>query len=206
MDTKTTTATKSLVGTQTEKNILIAYLSETQAYARYRYYAQQAVKENYFPIQYVFLAAANNELHHAKVYFKHLTSAAELSVPMTTNAGTIGDTVKNLQIAIAEEKEEQDTYLGFAKTAREEGFDDIASIFEAIASIEAEHGERFEKFLKYILTDTMWKRDEPVTWQCLVCGYRYVGKEPPVACPACAHPTQHYIAVEDMEGLLADAG
>lgn len=204
MSTTTKSKAKTLTGTQTEKNLLTAYLSESQAYARYKYYAQQAVKENLFPLNYVFMTAANNELRHAKAYFKLLKTAQEISVPVKTHSGTIGDTVNNLQISITEEKEERENYLNYASTARNEGFDDIAEKFEAIASIEAEHAERFEKFLKYLLTDTLWKRDKAVTWQCIVCGYRYVGKEPPVDCPACNHPYQHYMTVDDMEGLVCE--
>ncbi len=195
----TTPTAKSIIGTQTEKNLVIAYLSESAAYTRYTFYAQQATKEGYFPVANVFNETAANELHHGKIYFKYLEGQRVVEVPMSTNAGEIRDTASNLKIAIAEEKSEGvDFYLQSAKTAREEGFNDIAEHFEAIASIERSHAERFERYLKHIENGTLWKREHPVTWRCLVCGYLFEGTEPPKPCPACNHPYQHYIALEDL--------
>ena len=116
------TPTKSIKGTQTEKNLVISYLNETQAYARYTYYAQQADKEQYFPIGQIFRETADNELHHAKVFFKMLQGGT-VSVPMDADAGVIGDTATNLQISINEENAEGvDAYKKFAAVAEEEGF------------------------------------------------------------------------------------
>lgn len=193
---------KSIKGTQTEKNLVISYLAESTAYTRYTFYAQQAQKEKYFPIQKIFEDTAANELHHAKVFFKML-EGGKVSVPMDgVDAGVIGDTATNLTIAIAEEQAEGvEFYTQSAKTAREEGFDDIASHFESIAEVERTHEARFSRFLKQVQDGTVWKREKPVIWKCLVCGYEYEGTEPPRVCPACDHPYQHYMALE-AEDLL----
>ncbi|MCC8114438.1 MAG: rubrerythrin family protein [Bacteroidales bacterium] len=188
---------KSIRGTRTEKNILAAYLSESSAYTRYTFFAQQAVKESYYPVQEIFNATAQNELHHAKVFFRML-QGGQVEVPIETDAGVIGDTAYNLGIAVEEEQTEGvDQYTAAAAVATEEGFPEIASHFTAIASIEARHKKRFQKYLDMVKNGTLWKRAEPVTWQCLVCGYQYVGTEPPKVCPACDHPYQHYIALGD---------
>ncbi|MBD5185731.1 MAG: rubrerythrin family protein [Bacteroidales bacterium] len=190
---------KSIVGTETEKNLVIAYLSESAAYSRYVFYAQQATKESLFPVANVFQETADNELHHAKIYFKYLEGARVVEVPMSTNAGVIGTTADNLKIAMAEEQSEGvDFYVKASEKAREEGFDDIADHFAAIATIEKSHYARFERYLKHIENGTLWKRDKPVKWRCLVCGYIFEGTEPPKPCPACNHPYQHYIALEDL--------
>ncbi|MDE6512321.1 MAG: rubrerythrin family protein [Muribaculaceae bacterium] len=188
---------KSLKGTQTEKLICASYLNETQSYARYLYYSQIADKEGLFPVGVIFRESADNELHHAKVFLKMLENT-EVTASVETEAGFLGKTVDNIQTAMKEEMEGGfEYYMAAAKTAREEGFDDIASHFEAIASVEKFHYDRFARFLDMIQKGTLWKREKPVTWHCLVCGYEYVGTEPPVKCPACDHPTSHYICVED---------
>lgn len=192
-------AEKSIIGTQTEKNLVIAYLSESAAYSRYTYYAQQATKEGYFPVAEVFNETAANELRHGKVYFKFLQGGAIVGVDVSTNAGVIADTATNLKTAMAEELSEGvDFYVKSAATARKEGFDEIAEHFTAIASIEKKHYERFGRYLKHIENGTLWKREKAVVWRCLVCGYISEGKEPPKTCPACDHPYQHYVALEDL--------
>lgn len=191
--------TKSLIGTQTEKNLVIAYLSESAAYTRYTFYAKQAEKENLFPVANVFNETAENELHHSKVFFKFLKGQRVVDVPMSTNAGEILDTASNLRTAMAEEQSEGfDFYLKAAKTAREEGFTDVAEHFEAIAKVEKTHYDRFGRYLKHIENGTLWKRDHAVKWRCLVCGYIFEGTEPPMPCPGCDHPYQHYVALEDL--------
>lgn len=189
-------ATKSIKGTQTEKNLVVSYLAESSAYTRYMFYSQQADKENYFPIGQIFRMTADNELRHSKVYFKMLEGGS-ITVPVAADAGVIGTTAQNLLTAANEEKVEGvDLYTGFAKTAEEEGFADIAEHFRAIATIEARHHERFMHYLKQVNDGTVWKRDTPIRWQCLVCGYVYEGTEPPKVCPACDHPYQHYIGLD----------
>ena len=188
---------KSIVGTETEKNIVQSYLAESSAYTRYTFYAQQAQKESYFPIQEIFEETAANELHHAKVFFKML-QGGQVTVSMgDVDAGIIGTTAENLEIAANEEQEEGVVaYTEAAKVARKEGFDDIADHFEAIASIEKTHEARFRKLLEQVKNGTVWKRDKAITWKCLVCGFEYVGTEPPKVCPACDHPYQHYKALD----------
>lgn len=187
---------KSIKGTQTEKNLVISYLAESTAYTRYTFYAQQADKENYYPIGQIFRATADNELHHGKIFFKFLEGGS-VDVPMAVDAGIIGTTAENLAIAANEEKNEGvDLYTAFAKTAQEEGFPEIAAHFTAIASIEKRHMNRFNLYLQQVKDGTVWKREKPIKWQCLVCGYIYEGTTPPQKCPACDHPYQHYIALD----------
>ena len=190
------TPTKSIKGTQTEKNLVISYLNETQANARYIYYAQQADKELYYPIGEIFRETAANELHHAKVFFKML-EGGNITVPIAADAGVIGDTATNLQISINEENEEGvDAYKKFAAVAEEEGFPEIASHFNAIAKVESLHRDRFERYLKQVKDGTVWKRDHAIVWRCLVCGFEFTGTEPPQKCPGCDHPYQHYMAMD----------
>lgn len=189
-------ATKSIKGTQTEKNLVIAYLAESSAYTRYNFYAQKADKENYFPIGQIFRETADNEMRHGKVFFKFL-EGGKVDVPVEADAGIIGTTAENLAIAAAEENQEGVVlYTEAAKVADAEGFPEIAAHFRAIAEIEARHEARFKHFLQQVNDGTVWKRDKPVVWHCLVCGYEYTGTEPPKVCPACDHPYQHYIALD----------
>lgn len=190
------TKKNSIRGTKTETNLLISYLAESSAYTRYTFYAQQADKEEYFPIGQIFRDTADNELRHAKIYFKYLEGGS-LEVPMTADAGVIGKTVDNLKTAADEEKSEGvDMYIEFAKVAEKEGFTEIAEHFRAIAEIEERHHERFMYFLQQVKDGTVWKREKPIKWQCLVCGYVYEGTTPPEVCPACDHPYQHYIGLD----------
>lgn len=195
---------KSIRGTRTEKYLVTAYLAESTAYTRYIFYAKQANKEKLFPIEQIFTVTANNEMHHAKVYFKFL-QGGKVEVPMNVDSGVIGTTAENLATAAEEEQHEGvDLYTEAAKVAREEGFDDIAEHFEAIAQVEAEHEKRFRLYLKRLQDGTLWKRDHPIRWQCLVCGYIYVGTEPPTVCPACDHPREHYMAMDDETNCEVD--
>ena len=188
--------TKDIRGTKTEANLVSAYIAESTAYSRYIFYAKAADKENYFPIGQIFRETADNELHHAKVYFKYLQGGT-VTVSVTADSGVIGTTAENLQTAANEEKEEGVAmYLAFAKVAQEEGFQEIADHFTAIADIERRHQARFERYLQQVKDGTVWKRDTPIKWQCLVCGYVYEGTTPPDVCPACDHPYQHYIALD----------
>ncbi|MDE6266355.1 MAG: rubrerythrin family protein [Muribaculaceae bacterium] len=190
--------TKSIKGTQTEKNLVAAYMSESAAYSRYIFYAKQANKEMYYPIEQVFTETAENELHHAKIFFKYLEGG---SVPcnLAVDAGVIADTASNLATAASEEEREGvEQYTQAAEVADKEGFPDIAEHFRAIAEVEATHRARFESYLKQVQDGTVWKRETPIKWRCLVCGYIYEGTTPPEKCPACNHPYQHYMAM-DME-------
>lgn len=187
---------KSIKGTETEKCLLRAYISEATAYARYTYYGKQATKENYFPIAKIFQDTAENELHHGKVFFK-LLEGGELELPVKTACGAIGDTASNLEQAIAGEQQEGvKEYIAAAAIAEKEGFADIASHFREIAEVERHHEALFRRYLEQVKAGTVWKRKKPITWRCLVCGYEYVGTEPPVECPACDHPREHYMSTE----------
>lgn len=189
--------TKSIKGTQTEKNLVIAYLAESSAYTRYTFYAQQADKELYFPVGQIFRETAANEMHHGKVFFKFLEGGS-VEVPMAADAGVIGTTAENLEIAAKEEiNEGVKLYTSSADVAEKEGFPEIAAHFRAIAEIENRHHRRFMRYLQQVKDGTVWKREKPVTWQCLVCGYQYKGTEPPKVCPACDHPYQHYMAIDE---------
>lgn len=192
--------TKSIKGTKTEKNIVSAYMSESAAYSRYVFYAKQANKEGFFPAEKVFSDTAANELHHAKVFFKFL-EGGQVDVDMSVDAGVIGLTMQNLEIAAREEQTEGvEAYINAAKDADDEGFPDIAAHFRAIADVEARHEKRFLKILDQIKNGTLWKRPEPIGWQCMVCGYTYFGTEPPKVCPACNHSYQHYMPLDlDLE-------
>lgn len=192
----TTTMPKSIKGTRTEQALVNAYMNESQSYSRYMFYSQQAEKESYFPIQKVFEETALNELRHAKVFMKMLETGV-VPCNVTVDADKIQDTAANLQIAIKEERDEGVArYLADTKIAEEEGFPEIADHFRAIASIEQHHLDRFERYLKRVQDGTVWKRDTPISWRCLVCGFTFVGTEPPMTCPACDHPYQHYMALD----------
>lgn len=194
-------AEKSIKGTRTEKNLVIAYLAESSAYTRYMFYASAAEKENYFPISRIFQETAANEMRHGKVFFKFLQGGS-VNVPMDADAGVIGTTAENLATAAHEELVEGvELYTNAAKVADEEGFPEIASHFRAIATIEDRHRRRFLHYLKQVQEGTVWKREKPIVWKCLVCGYEYKGTEPPTVCPACDHPYQHYMAMDYTEGL-----
>ena len=190
------TTAKSIKGTRTEANLVNAYLAESTAYTRYMFYSQQATKENYFPIARIFAETADNEMHHGKVFFKMLQGGS-VEVTTAVDAGVIGTTAENLAIAIQEEKTEgYEFYTAAAKVADEEGFPEIAAHFRAIASVERHHHDRFQRYLDQVNAGTVWKRDKPVLWECLVCGYIYEGTEPPTKCPGCDHPYQHYMALD----------
>ena len=189
-------ATPNLKGTQTEKNIVSSYLNETQSYARYTYYAQQADKESYFPIGEIFRETADNELHHAKVFLKML-GGGNVSGTVSVDALPPTTTEENLQVSINEEAVGgvQD-YQAYANIAEQEGFMDIASHFRAIAEAEQHHLDRFTLLHQQVVDGTVWKRDKPIMWRCLVCGYMHEGTTPPVKCPGCDHPYQHYMPLD----------
>lgn len=185
----------TLKGTKTANNLMHAFAGESQARNRYTYYASVAKKEGYVQIQNIFLETANQEKEHAKRLMK-LMSADLLGETLYTDGNfpvMLGNTAQNLQQAADGEKEEYtDMYPGFAKTAREEGFDNIATILESIAVAEKHHEARFLKLLDTVKNATAFKRDSKVTWKCNNCGFIYEGLEAPELCPACAHPQAHF--------------
>ena len=181
-----------LKGTKTEKNILTAFAGESQARNRYTYFASQAKKDGYVQIAQIFEETANQEKEHAKRLFK-LLEGGEVEIQAAFPAGVIGATAENLKgSAGGENFEWTEMYPGFAKTAREEGLDKIAKIFESIAVAEKQHEKRYLGLLANLEAGTVFKKDESVTWRCMNCGYLHEGEEAPGSCPACAHPQAYF--------------
>ena len=181
-----------LKGTKTEKNLLTAFAGESQARNRYTYFASQAKKEGYEQIAFIFEETANQEKEHAKRLFKFL-EGGEVEISASFPAGVIGTTLENLKAAAAGERyEHSEMYPGFAKVAKEEGFDTIAAVFEAIAVAEKQHEKRYNALAANIEAGRVFKRDEQVVWRCRNCGYLHVGTEAPESCPACAHPQAYF--------------
>ena len=182
----------SLKGTQTEKNLLTAFSGESQARNRYTYFASQAKKEGYVQMADIFTQTADQEKEHAKRLFKFL-EGGEVEIAAAFPAGVIGTTVENLKAGAAgEHYEYTEMYPGFAKTAREEGFDAIAAVFEAIAVAEKQHEKRYLDLAANIEAGRVFKRDDKTTWRCRNCGYTHEGNEAIEACPACAHAQAHF--------------
>ncbi len=183
---------KSLKGTQTEKNILTAFAGESQARNRYTYFASKAKKEGYVQISVIFEETANQEKEHAKRLFKFL-EGGEVEISGSFPAGVIGTTLENLKSAAGGENHEwKEMYPSFAEKAREEGFNEIADVFEAIAVAEKQHEKRYLKLAQNIEKGQVFKRDKEVVWRCRNCGYLHIGKEAPERCPACDHPQAHF--------------
>lgn len=179
-------------GTQTEKNLITAFAGESQARNRYTYFAGQARKEGYVQIADIFEETANQEKEHAKRYFKQL-QGGEAEVHALFPAGVVGTTAENLlAAATGEHYEWTEMYPSFAKTANEEGFPNIAAIFEAISVAEKQHDKRYRDLLANVEAQKVFKKDEPVVWRCRNCGYTHEGTEAPQSCPACAHPQAHF--------------
>ncbi len=171
----------NLKGSKTEANLQTAFAGESQARNKYTYFASKAKKEGYEQIAAIFLETAENEKEHAKMWYKLL------------NGGEINSTAENLKDAAAGENYEwTDMYAEFAKTAREEGFEDIAKKFEGVAKIEKEHEERYRKLLDNVTKELVFSRDGEKIWQCRNCGHICVGKEAPEVCPVCDHPKAYF--------------
>jgi len=183
---------KKLKGTKTEKNLLASFAGESQARNRYTYFASAAKKEGYEQISAVFLETADNEKEHAKRFFK-LLEGGDVEMTAVYPAGVIGTTAENLEEAANGEKLEWSRlYLDAEKTARDEGFEEIAVQFKEIAEVEEEHEKRYRKLLDNLKKGVVFKRDKAVKWHCRNCGYVHEGKEAPEKCPACAHPRSYY--------------
>jgi len=183
---------KSIKGTRTEKNLLTAFAGESQARNRYTYFAGQARKEGFIQIADIFAETANQEKEHAKRFFSFL-EGGEVKVEWPFPAGVIGSTAENLRAAAGGEHEEWSAlYPGFAKTARQEGFEPVANLFEAVSVAERQHEKRYLGLLANVKAGTVFKRKEKVVWRCRNCGYLHEGTEAPALCPACAHPQAHF--------------
>jgi rubrerythrin len=183
---------KAFKGSKTEKNLLAAFAGESQARNRYTFFASAARKEGYEQIANIFIETAENEKEHAKVFFKHLRGG-EVEIVAGYPAGVIGKTKENLEAAADGEKMEWSTlYADFAKTAKTEGFAEVARSFDQIAKVEKFHEARYRKLLDNVAKKTVFKKDKAVKWHCLNCGYIFEGVKPPKACPACLHPQPYY--------------
>ena len=172
---------KELKGTQTEKNLQIAFAGESQARNKYTYFASKAKKDGYVQIAAIFEETAAQEKEHAKVWFKLLEGGAIRSTPENLKAAAEG-----------ENYEWTDMYREMARVAREEGFDDIADKMEGVALIEKAHEERYRKLLKNIEDQVVFSRDEECIWQCRNCGHIVIGKKAPDECPVCNHPQAYF--------------
>lgn len=170
-----------LKGSKTEANLLAAFAGESQARNKYTYYASKAKKEGYEQIAAIFEETAGNEKEHAKLWFKAL------------HDGEIPSTLENLKDAAAGENYEwTDMYATFAKEAKEEGFDRLAYLFEAVGKIEKEHEERYKKLLENVEDGLVFSRDGDKIWKCRNCGHIVIGKQAPEICPVCSHPKAYF--------------
>ena len=182
----------NLKGTKTEKNILTAFAGESQARNRYTYFASKARKEGYIQISQIFEETAGQEKEHAERLFK-LLKGGDVEIQAAFPAGIIDSTAENLKAgAGGEHYEWTEMYPGFAQVAREEGLDSIATIFESIAVAEKQHENRYLGLAANIEAGTVFKKDKPVVWRCINCGYLHEGEEAPEVCPACDHEQEYY--------------
>lgn len=183
---------KSLKGSKTEQNILTAFCGESQARNKYTYFASKAKEEGFVQISQIFSETADQEKEHAKRLFKFLEGGM-VTVQASFPAGVIGSTSENLaEAAGGENYEWKEMYPGFAKIAREEGYDAVATVFEAIAVAEKQHAKRYEGLKANVDSGKTFKKDAKIVWRCLNCGYLFEGAEAPKACPACAHPQSYF--------------
>jgi len=170
-----------LKGSKTEQNLMTAFAGESQARNKYTYFASKAKKDGYEQIAAIFEETANNEKEHAKIWFKLL------------NGGEVPSTADNLKAAAdGENYEWTDMYAEFAKTAKEEGFDRIAYLFEAVGAIEKEHEARYRKLLENVENGLVFSKDGDKIWQCRNCGHIVIGKDAPEVCPVCSHPKSYF--------------
>jgi len=182
----------SIKGTKTEQNLLKAFAGESQARNRYTYFASAARGQGFQQIANIFQETADNEKEHAKVFFSHLEGGG-LEITAMYPSGSIQDTKANLEAAADGELEEwTKIYPAFGKTAREEGFPEVAKSFEQIAKAEKFHEGRYRKLLENVTGGQVFKKTQSVKWHCINCGYIFEGPEPPKECPACRHPQTFY--------------
>ncbi|MDD5089483.1 MAG: rubrerythrin family protein [Candidatus Wallbacteria bacterium] len=181
-----------LKNTRTERNLLASFAGESQARNRYTYFASVAKKEGFVQVSQIFEETADQEKEHAKRFFKFLEGGT-VEIQASFPAGRIGTTVENLKAAADGEHEEHTVlYPEAAKIAREEGFNDIATVFEKICVAEKQHEKRYRGLLAGIESGKVFKKDRKITWRCLNCGYLHEGNEAPESCPACAHPMAYF--------------
>jgi rubrerythrin len=182
----------TLKGSQTEKNLLLSFAGESQARNRYTYFASQAKKDGYVQIAHIFEETASQEKEHAKRFFKFL-EGGEIEVTGAFPAGVIGTTLENLiASANGEQYEYSEMYPGFAKTAREEGFEAQAMVWDAVSVAEKQHEKRYRDLAANLEAGRVFKRDQAAVWRCRNCGYLHEALEAPEMCPACAHPQAYF--------------
>ncbi|MBT6689875.1 rubrerythrin family protein [archaeon] len=182
----------SIKGSETEKNLLKAFAGESQARSRYVFFSSVARKEGYEQIAEIFQESADNEKEHAEIFFKYL-EGGDVEIQASYPAGKIGTTEENLLASAEGEKAEWgEIYPEFERTAREEGFEDVADSFHEIAEVEEYHERRYRKLLENIEEGKVFKSDEVVKWKCRNCGYVHEGNEAPEVCPACLHSQAYY--------------
>lgn len=182
----------SIKGSETEKNLLGSFAGESQARNRYTYFSSVARKEGLVQIAMIFEETANQEKEHAKRFFKQL-EGGDVLVQAAFPAGIIAGTAENLKAAAAGEHHEwSELYPGFAKIARSEGFESAAKIWEAVSVAEKQHEKRYLDLLRNVEQGKIFKKDKPVVWRCLNCGYLHEGMEALDTCPACAHPKAYF--------------
>ncbi len=183
---------KSIKGTKTEQNLLKSFSGESQARNRYTYFASAARKEGFEQIANIFIETAENEKEHAKVFFKYL-EGGDLEITAVYPAGAIKDTKNNLEQAAAGENMEWTIlYQDFSKTARDEGFPEVARSFEQIAKVEKFHESRYRKLINNVANQEVFKKKNSLKWHCINCGYVIESAEAPRECPACKHPQAYY--------------
>ena len=181
-----------LIGSQTERNLLLAFAGESQARNRYTYFSSQARNDGYIQVAQIFEETANQEKEHAKRFFKFL-QGGEVRIECAFPAGIVAATAENLRAAADGEHEEWTAmYPGFAAVAREEGFKAVGTIFEMISVAERQHERRYRGLLENLQSGRVFQRNEPVKWRCLNCGFVHEGPQAPAACPACAHPQAYF--------------
>jgi len=183
---------KSIKGSKTEQNLLKAFAGESQARNRYTYFASVAKKAGFEQIANIFTETAENEKEHAKIFFKYL-EGGDVEITVSYPAGVISDTKANLEKAAAGENMEWTTlYADFAKTAKDEGFPEVARSFEQVAKVEKFHEARYRKLINNVGNSEIFKKKASVKWHCLNCGYVIEGTEAPKECPACKHPQAYF--------------
>lgn len=181
-----------LKGSRTEANLLKAFAGESQARNRYNFFAGAARKEGLVQIALVFEETANQEKEHAKRFFSFL-KGGDLEITATFPAGKVGSTMDNLEAAaMGEEHEWQVDYPAFAQIAREEGFEAIAKVFDAVSIAEKQHGKRYRDLYENLKAGKVFQRDGKQVWRCINCGYLHEGDSAPVVCPACAHKQEYF--------------
>ena len=182
----------SVKGTKTEQNLLKSFAGESQARNRYTYAAGVARKEGFIQIADTFEETANQEKEHAKRFFSFLEGGM-LEIMASFPAGLVGTTAQNLLAAVNGENEEHaELYPSFAATAKEEGFPEIAAVWNAISVAEKQHEKRYRDLYANIEADRVFRREQPVVWRCRNCGYLHTGTDAPEKCPACVHPKAHF--------------